>query len=166
MRELGNLTLLSARQSVEDAQDDASPRIAPHAQTSRYDTRSALGSAWFPVSLLQVLKYELCSLLGRIREARETELYQRGLAVLPRWFGDLVGPEYLIAQRCCNEDTRKTTQSHEWMSLTDNLIFLQGWMLGAAWSYRTRHSEDSSLLQSASGNLACQSTHETVVNQS
>jgi hypothetical protein len=138
------------------APDDASSRIAPLDQTSKYDTRSALGSAWYGVSLFQVLRYEIRSLVGRIRESHETELYQWGIAVLPRWFGALIGPEYLTAQRACNEDTQRISQSHKWMSLVDNLIFLQGWTLGAAWAYRNqaRHSEDSSPIQSASGNLA------------
>jgi hypothetical protein len=136
------------------ALDDACQHTAPPHQISKYDTQAALGSAWFPVSLFQVLRYEIYSLLGRIREARKTELYQWGIAVLPEWLGALIGREYLIAQRSCNEDTQKITQIHPWMSLTDNLIFLQGWTLGAAWSYRTRHSEGSLPVQPASGYLA------------
>jgi hypothetical protein len=138
------------------APDDACPYTSPPNQNAKYDTGSALGSAWYPVSLFQVLRYEIHSLIGRIRESRETELYQWGIAVLPRWFGALIGAEYLTAQRACNEDTQIISQSHKWMSLTDNLIFLQGWTLGAAWTYRNqaRHNEDSSPAQSASGNLA------------
>jgi hypothetical protein len=40
------------------------------------------------------------------------------------------------------------------MSLTDTLVFLQGWTLGAEWAYSTRNRERSSPIQSASGNLA------------
>jgi hypothetical protein len=141
-------------QSRATSVGDACSRIAPLDQSSRYHTSSALGSAWYRVSLFQVLRYELRSLFGRIREARETELYQRGIAVLPQWFGALIGQEYLSAQRSCNADTQRITQSHKWMSLTDNLIFLQGWTLGVAWAYSRSRTQHSSPTQSASGNLA------------
>ena len=150
-----SLTLPSEASKLEVvAPDDACAHIALPDQTSRYDTGSALGSYLYPFSLFQVCRCELRSLLGRIREARETGLYRWGVAVLPRWFGALIEQEYLSAQRSCNEDTQKILQSHKWMTLTDTLVFLQGWTLGAAWAHSRNRSECSSPAQSASGNLA------------
>jgi hypothetical protein len=140
--------------SQQDASDDPYSRIEPRDQTSTYDTRSALGSCAYGFSLFRVCRCELRSLIGRIREAHETGLYRWGVAVLPRWFGALIGQEYLSAQRCCNEDTQKILQSHKWMSLSDTLVFLQGWTLGAAWAYSRSRTQYSSPIQSASGNFA------------
>lgn len=142
------------QQSQPDALGDACSHIVPLDQIPKYDTRSALGGCSYPFSLLQVFRCEMRSLLGRIREAREMELYRRGVAVLPRWLGALIGSEYLTAQLCCNEDMQRIAQFHRWMSLTDTLVFLQGWTLGAAWAYRRCNNEHSSLTHSAPGNLA------------
>jgi hypothetical protein len=140
-------------QSQPCASVDACSHIEPRDRTSNYDTRLWLGSCSYPFSLYRVLRSELRSLFGRIREARESGLYHRGVAVLPRFLTALLGQEVLIAQWCCNEDTQRILESRKWMNLSDTLIFLPGWTLGAEWAYRTLHSEHFSPAQSASSNL-------------
>lgn len=132
-------------QPQQDAPGGAVPRIEPQSQIpSIYDTRSALGLSWCRVSLWRVLRYELCSFFGRMREARRTELYQRGISVLPEWVELLALDQYSAARLCCSKDRQKMAEKHNWMSLTDNLMFLQGWMLGATFPQRKSHSEESS----------------------
>lgn len=95
------------------------------------------GACRFP--LLQVLRFEIRSLLGRIREARCTGLYRRGIVFPPESLMTVVGTECATALQSYSDDKQKICRYRPWMSLSDTLTFQLGWLKGAEFAYRILH---------------------------
>jgi len=132
---------------ASDCADSCTP--LPAQIYPRCDTASLLDADSYPCSLFQVLRSEIGSLLGRIREARKTGLYRHGVSCLPQWMRPVLREDYWPAQRCHSEDTRKILAEHPWMGLTDYLLFAQGWTMGAASACRNFDRESYETEQEA-----------------
>lgn len=138
------------QQSQVEASDcaDSHTSLLPQIY-SKCDTKSLLDPDPRPCSLFQVLRSEIGSLFGRIREARQTGLYRHGVLCLPEWMRAVLREHYWPAQRSHSEDTRKILAEHPWMGLTDWLLFVQGWTMGASSACRNFDKESYETEQKA-----------------